>query len=190
MKSNPVAGYSISGNGKVASNQYYFRDKFFAQVSSIDNTIENRLLDTGIENLETSGTPFKVSFKQNLDEKDPDSRFYYGQTVCAHWNGNQETFEGEKWKTEDCLPSPPSKDAETNGILKTYKAGNILSEGEIECSCSTLKNFYFTVITDQTYDLIVRKIEQNKTHYVLYAIIVVLLFLGAVGPCVMIVLDS
>lgn len=83
MKSNPVAGFSVNP-------QFYFEDSTYTQTSTIDNR-GRRLIDRdGITKLD--GKDFKIKFIMDLSEDN--QTFYDGQTICAHYDGNGESFTG------------------------------------------------------------------------------------------------
>ena len=176
MKANPIAGYPMEA-------QYYFKDQAFIQVGTLDNT-GRRLIDS--DGLMNSLKPFKIEFFQTLDKE---NFWFDGQTICAHFDGNDEDFSGQSWSDEKINAVELKEDGKDVLIDCKYDY-NFEDNNSIICSCTNLHNWYYTIITDISREENKPPVYQNETHSILLAVLIPLIFIGLVLPIIMIYLDS
>ena len=167
MQPNPAAGQEPD-----SAQQFFFQNQRILQVGVLDNN-GNHLLD---EDRKIEGGKIKLNYKQLFLAK---SFFFNNQTFCGNYDSNVYTDDIEwtgrdgECTTEYTFPGP---------FDQNY--------GTVKCTCSQVRNYYYSMLTDLTRTRVYPKNEQWVDHTIMMAILMPLTLIGLIFPCMMILLDS
>lgn len=173
-----------------ASDQFFLADSYSTQVSTLDSSGHRHSSSEagGFSGLET--TPFNLFFDFDFSNTD----FYIeGKTLCFYNSGK----DGERWSEEGC------------STLYYFSE----TAPKIRCSCESLYDYFYAVITDKSIDnscigincdlekpdikdmdvrraVIMQAKKESPAMYILFAILIPFFMIGCFMPCFLANMDA